>query len=195
MAAVDALRDGYTRYAVARSDQPIVETALDASDVVYFDDFGSTSTNWWQGTWGGCSAEYAVSGDGFTVYRLTVSGNGNRCIIYNGYVPWQNNGTFEVKLRRTTSDSNLLRYGFVLGGADLYIDSWALQAHPFNETHSGAKCYGKPYYWLFAVEGNEPKYFEDECTDEIDNEEDDWNVLKVVRSGSTIHVFINGVRI
>jgi len=163
------------------------------SDIVYFDDFASTSSDWYNpGTWPDpydhCYTKYDTAAG---VYHVRVTGNNERCIIFNGQVPPQVNGTFEVRVRRTSDNSYPVWYGFIFtGGNDLYRDRWALEAYPMSY-QSGCSS-SKPYFWLAALVNNSQKFFDDECTDAIDKDKNDWNELKVIRDGSKVKVYING---
>ncbi len=155
------------------------------SDVVFSDDFSSTSSGWpHRISYEDCYYEYR-SGR----YQVKVTDNGQRCIIPNLSIPKQVNGTFSVKVRRTSNEERHMLYGLIFGaGVDATEDRWALEIYPNDDP----KCSNKPFYWLYALVDGDQKYFEDRCTDLIDTDEDDWNELKIIRNGQTIKVYING---
>jgi hypothetical protein len=169
----------------ATSMMTIYLPILFKSDIVFFDDFSSTSSGWLHNkTFDSCEVGYN-SGR----YRVKVSGSGQRCIIHNGNVPKQVNGTFKIRVRRTSSSSYPLLYGFLFGsGSDAAKNHWALEVYPNKDSN----CSNKPFFWLVALVNDSRKFFQDECTDAIDTDQSDWNELKVIRNGSNIKVYING---
>jgi hypothetical protein len=155
------------------------------SDLVYFDDFSNPNSGWPNKvTYQNCYFEYYGGR-----YRVTVSEYGQDCIIPNLKIPEQINGTFSVKVRRTSEESWPMYYGFFFGaGADATRYRWALQVYPNKDSN----CSNKPFYWLVALVDGARDYFRYRCTDVIDTDKDDWNELKVIRNGNNIKVYING---
>jgi len=155
------------------------------ADVVFFDDFSDPNSGWPDDiSFEDCHYEYR-SGR----YRVKVTDNGQRCIIPNMRIPKQVNGTFSVKVRRTSNKESHMLYGLIFGaGVDATEDRWALEIYPNNDSN----CSNKPFYWLYALVNGNRKYFRDRCTDVIDIDQDDWNELKIIRNGKTIQVYING---
>jgi hypothetical protein len=153
----------------------------------FSDDFSNTSSGWpHKVTFEDCYYEY-YNGR----YRVKVSDYGQRCIIPNFKIPAQVNGTFKVKVRRTSDEDRHMLYGFIFGaGSDATQDRWALEVYPNKDS----ECDDKPFFWLVALVGGETKFFKDECTSKIDTDENDWNELMVIRNGSNIKVYINGHR-
>lgn len=156
-----------------------------APPYVFFDDFSSTSSGWpHKKSWENCYFEYYGGR-----YRVKVSANGQECIIPNFKIPNQINGTFSVKVRRTSSEDRHMFYGIFFGaGPDATEDRWAVQVYPNKDPD----CSNKPFYWLYALVDGDVDYFKYRCTDTIDKDEDDWNELKIVRNGKNIKVYING---
>jgi len=174
----------------ATSMMTIYLPILFKSDVVFFDDFSSTSSGWLHNKkWNddNCEAGYN-SGR----YRVKAKGTGTRCLIHNGNVPSQVNGTFKISVRRTSSTSYPLLYGFIFGaGADAEKDRWALEVYP------NKACNDKPFFWLVATVNGDAKFknYEQspnnhECTSKIDTDQDDWNHLMVIRNGANIKVYV-----
>ena len=155
------------------------------SNIVFVDDFSNTSSGWpHKKSFEDCYFEYRNG-----VYRVEINGNGQQCIIPNFNIPKQVNGTFSVRMRRTTPEDRHLLYGLIFGaGRDATDDRWAVEMYPNNDSD----CDNKPFYWLYALVNGDRKYFEDRCTSSIDNDEDDWNELKIIRNGSTIKVIVTG---
>jgi hypothetical protein len=155
------------------------------SNTVFVDDFSSTSSGWpHKVSFEDCYYEYR---DGH--YRVEVNGNGQRCIVPNLKIPKQVNGTFSVRMRRTSPEDRHLLYGLIFGaGTDANEDRWAVEMYPNNDSD----CDNKPFYWLYALVGGDRDYFKDRCTNSIDNDEDDWNQLKIIRNGSNIRVIVTG---
>jgi hypothetical protein len=155
------------------------------SDVVFYDDFSNSHSGWpHDKSYEDCYYEYRNDR-----YRVKVTDYGQRCIIPNLSIPKQINGTFTVRVRRTTDEDYTMLYGLIFGaGVDATEDRWALEIYP-NEDDD---CDDKPFYWLYALVDEERKYFKDRCTDSIDTDEDDWNELKIIRNGKNIKVYING---
>jgi hypothetical protein len=154
------------------------------TDIVFFDDFSDSSSGWpHRVEFEDCYYEYRNGR-----YRVTASGVGQRCIIPNLKAnPFLVNGTFEVKVRRTSSDSRKLRYGFLFGATkDATEDHWALEVYPFAFCNGGEKG----DFWLVALVDGDNEFFESECTDAIDVDRDDWNWLRVIRNGQNIKVYI-----
>jgi hypothetical protein len=157
-----------------------------SSPVVFYDDFSNPGSGWptGQATGTECYFEYR---DGY--YQVRVEDEGERCIIPNFNIPQQINGTFSVKVRRTSSEGRHLLYGLLFGaGTDAVDNRWGLEVYP-NEDPS---CDDDPFYWLYALVASDRKYFKSRCTNTIDTDRDDWNELKVVRNGTRIDVYING---
>lgn len=163
------------------------------SDVVFSDNFSSTSSGWphnksYEDENGRCEFKYS---NGHYLVEVTevTPGRAMRCIIPNFSIPKQVNGTFKVQARRTSEQNPYMLYGFIFGaGTDATRNRWALEVHPTKDSN----CENKPFYWLVATVGGDTKYFKDRCTNEIDVHEDDWNSLMVIRNGSNIGVYING---
>jgi hypothetical protein len=155
------------------------------SDVVFFDDFSSTSSGWPHNvTFEDCDFDY-VSGR----YRVKVTSRNQECIIPNFNIPKQINGTFSVKARRTSNEDYPMLYGLIFGAGTNAIDNrWSLDVYPNDDDD----CDDKPFYWLYALVDGDRDFFEDRCTDSIDKDEDDWNELKIIRNGQNIKVYING---
>lgn len=155
------------------------------SDVVFFDDFSDPNSGWPDDeSYEDCYYEYRNGR-----YQVKVTADGQRCIIPNFNIPKQVNGTFSVKVRRTSDEERHMLYGLIFGaGVDATEDRWALEMYPNDDS----ECDGKPFYWLYALVDGERKYFRDRCTDHIDTDEDKWNELKIIRNGKTIKVYING---
>lgn len=153
--------------------------------LVFFDDFSSTGSGWpHKITWENCYFEYYGGR-----YRVKVFKNGQRCIIPKKNMPKQINGTFIVKVRRTSNEDRHMLYGLIFGAGENAIKNrWALEVYPNKDSN----CSNKPFYWLVALKDGDRKYFRDKCTDVIDTDQDDWNELKVIRNGKNIKVYING---
>ncbi len=156
------------------------------SDVVFYDNFSNSNSGWPKGDYGDC--EYAYK-DGR--YRITVTDYGERCYAPNLLIPKQVNGTFSVRVRRTSNEDRHMLYGLIFGAKPVpyaAANHWALEIYPNDDRN----CDDKPFFWLVAVVDDQQKYFRDECTDAIDKDENDWNELKVIRNGKYIDVYING---
>lgn len=155
------------------------------TDVVYSDDFSDPNSGWPDDkSFEDCHYEYR-SGR----YQVKVTDYGQRCIIPNMSIPKQVNGTFSVKVRRTSDEESHMLYGLIFGaGVDATEDRWALEIYPNDDSD----CSDKPFYWLYALVNEDRKYFRDRCTDVIDVDEDEWNELKIIRNGKNIKVYING---
>jgi hypothetical protein len=155
------------------------------SDLVFFDDFSNPDSGWpHEVSYEDCYYEYKGG-----TYRVKVTDKNQQCIIPHKSIPKQINGTFRVKMRRTSDDERPLLYGLIFGAAvDATKNRWALEMYPNDDPD----CGNKPFYWLYAQVNGSQKYFRDRCTDVIDTDEDDWNDLKIIRNGSTIKVYING---
>jgi hypothetical protein len=158
---------------------------ISKSNIVFFDDFSSTSSGWpHKVSFEDCYYEYHNGH-----YRVEVSAYGQRCIIPNLKIPKQVNGTFSVRARRTSDEDEPLLYGLIFGaGPDANEDRWALEIYP-NEDEN---CSNKPFFWLVALVDGDTEYFESRCTDAIVEDEDEWNDLKIIRNGKSIKVYING---
>ncbi|GAB4538191.1 MAG: hypothetical protein Kow0063_25780 [Anaerolineae bacterium] len=156
-----------------------------SQDLVFYDDFSNTSSGWpHRQSFEDCYYEYKNGR-----YRVEVDEYGQRCIIPNLQIPKQVNGTFKVKVRRTSDEERPMLYGLIFGaGVDATEDRWALEVYPNKDSD----CNNKPFYWLYALVDGKSKYFRDRCTDSIDTDENDWNELKIIRNGATIKVYING---
>lgn len=156
-----------------------------SSDLVFQDDFSNTNSGWpHKQSFEDCYYEYKNGR-----YRVEVDEYGQRCIIPNLKIPKQVNGTFSVKVRRTSSEERYMLYGLIFGaGVDATKYRWALEVYPNNDS----KCGNRPFYWLYALVDGNRKYFKDRCTDTIETDKDDWNELKIIRNGETIKVYING---
>jgi hypothetical protein len=155
------------------------------SDLVYFDDFSNPYSGWpHEVSFEDCYYEYKGG-----TYRVKVTDDGQRCIIPNLSIPKQINGTFKVRVRRTSDDERPLLYGLIFGaGVDATRNRWAVEMYPNNDSD----CGNQPFYWLYALVNGSRKYFKTKCTSHIDTGEDDWNDLKIIRNGSNIKVYING---
>ncbi len=159
---------------------------ISSSPIVFYDDFGNPGSGWPTGKAAGqeCYFEY-LNGH----YQVKVEEYGERCIIPNLNIPKQVNGTFSVKVRRTSDEDRHMLYGLIFGaGADAIEDRWGLEVYPNKDSD----CDDKPFYWLYALVDGDNEYFESRCTDSIDKDQDDWNELKVVRNGTRIDIYING---
>jgi hypothetical protein len=168
---------------VARLPTP---TPTPTPNFIYYDNFSNPNSGWITGASEECQFEYD---DG--VYRITVTeDNGERCVAFNIHIPSTPNGTFSVKIRRTTPDSRQVRYGFYFGaGVNAEEDRWFLEVMPHD-----VECNGQTrgFFWLSAIDDGVLEFFDDICTRDIITEEDMWNELKIVRSGPDIDVYING---
>lgn len=155
------------------------------SDIVFFDDFSDPNSGWPDDiSFEDCHYEYHNGR-----YQVKVTDNGQRCIIPNLSIPKQVNGTFSVRVRRTSPEERHMLYGLIFGaGVDATEDRWALEIYPNNDPD----CSNKPFYWLYALVNGSRRYFQDRCTDVVDADENDWNELKIIRNGSSIKVYING---
>jgi hypothetical protein len=155
------------------------------SDLVFYDNFSNPNSGWpHEVTFEDCYYEYRNG-----TYRVKVTDNGQRCLVPHVAIPKQINGTFRVKVKRTSDEEDPMLYGLIFGaGADATADRWALEIYPNNDSD----CGNKPFYWLYALVDGDRKYFKDRCTDIIDKDKGDWNDLKVIRNGSTIKVYLNG---
>lgn len=156
------------------------------SDIVFSDDFSDPNSGWPTGDYGDC--EYAYR-DGR--YRIKVTDYGERCYAPNLLIPKQVNGTFSVRARRTSDEDRHMLYGLVFGAKPVpyaAANHWALEIYPNDDSD----CDDKPFFWLVAVVDDHQEYFDDQCTDAIDKDENDWNELKVIRNGRHIDVYING---
>lgn len=158
------------------------------ADVVFSDDFSNTSSGWpHQVTLGeNCYVEYYGGR-----YRVKVTEKDQICFIPNSNIPKLVNGTFSVRVRRTSSNDRHLFYGLIFGAGqqDAANNRWVVEIYPNKDARCGND---KPFYQLVAIEGGRLKYYDDNCTDAIDTDEDDWNELKVIRNGQNIKVYING---
>lgn len=155
------------------------------SDVVYYDDFSNSSSGWpHEVSFEDCYYEYKGG-----TYRVKVTGNNQRCIIPHKSIPKQVNGTFRVRVRRTSDDERPLLYGLIFGaGVDATRNRWAVEMYPNNDS----SCGSQPFYWLYALVGGDRKLLRTKCTSHIDTGEDRWNDLKIIRNGGNIKVYING---
>jgi hypothetical protein len=183
--------------------------------VNWVDEFTSSKTGW-IASGDGCTGKY----DGGR-YKVTISsGHKNKsCIIWNSNptnsplypFPQQFEGTFRVKVQRTSSNSYPLMYGLQFDTAANSSDTngtrWALEVWP-QATDSDCND-DKGFYWLTAQQyksssSRTDKYFSpnshdddppgdsvDGCTDAIDRGEDDWNQMTAIRSGNTVAVYLN----
>ena len=159
-------------------------TATQPPPVIFFDDFSNPNSGWIIGSGGDCKYEYK---DGY--YRITITNDGERCVAFNPFIPKTIDGTFSVSVRRTTASDRELRYGFYFGaGANAEEDRWFLEVEP----HEVDQCNDEGFFWLSAIEDGDAKFFDDQCTDDIKTNQNDWNELKVVRDGSDIDIYING---
>jgi hypothetical protein len=186
--------------------------------VNWVDEFTNKYTGW-VAAGDGCTGQYDTDKGR---YKVTISAGHkyDSCIIYNladdnpnlyrsplGSFPLQFEGTFRVKVRRTSSDSYPLMYGLQFDTAANSSDAngtrWALVAWP-QDTDSGCPD-DKGFYWLTAQQWKDDKdgghntsmyYSVDDagvsgCTSTIDLDEDDWNQIAAIRSGNTIKVYLN----
>lgn len=169
-----------------RMDPTPTATPTPTPGYIFFDDFSNPNSGWPVGSLGDiCSFRYK---DGR--YEVTVNRKNERCIIPAFPVPKTPNGTFSVKVRRTSSSDRPLLYGFFFGaGTDANRDRWALEVRP-----DAVQCDGKlrGFYWLSAREDNKDKYFDNKCSSDIKTDRDRWNELTVVRQGSKIKIYVNG---
>ena len=171
------------------------------SDVIFFDDFSSTSSGWpnmgtWPSPFSYCYTKYDTANG---VYRVKISGNGKSCIVPNlVQKPNQFYGTFKVKVRRTSDAGRKLSYGFIFDAGPNATDEngtrWALDVFPNNYSD----CNNKPYFWLTARTQSNANLFRNftlppdkhECRSEIKTGKDQWNEFAVVRNGNNIKVYI-----
>lgn len=155
------------------------------SDLVFYDNFSNPNSGWpHKITFEDCYYEYRNG-----TYRVKVTDKDQRCIIPHRAIPEQINGTFRVKVKRTSDEEDPLLYGLIFGaGTDATANRWALEVYANNDSD----CGNKPFYWLYALVNDSRKYFRDRCTDVIDTDKGDWNDLKVIRNGSTIKIYLNG---
>jgi hypothetical protein len=159
-----------------------------SSPIVFYDNFSNPGSGWPTGKATGTECYFEYLGG---YYHVRVEEEGERCIIPNFNIPKQINGTFSVKVRRTSSEGRHLLYGLLFGaGSDAIDNRWGLEVYPNKDP----SCEDKPFYWLYALVDGDRKYFKSRCTDTIDTDKDDWNELKVVRNGTRIDVYINGDR-
>lgn len=156
------------------------------TDVVFSDDFSNTSSGWPHKVTlsKNCYVEYREGH-----YRVKVTKKDQICIIPNPNIPKLVNGTFSVRVRRTSDTDRHLFYGFIFGaGKDAIKNRWSLEVYPNKDARCGNR---KPFYQLVAIVDGRLKYFGDKCTDAIDTDKNDWNELKVIRNGQNIKVYIN----
>jgi hypothetical protein len=155
------------------------------SDLVFFDNFNDSSSGWpHEVSYEDCYFEY-YNGR----YRVKVSEQQECPPIPNLKIPKQVNGTFKVKVRRTSDEDGHMYYGLIFGaGVNAFEDRWALKVYPNNDP----PCDNKPYFWLIAHEDGDQEFFEDVCTNTIDTDKNDWNELKIIRNGKDIKVYTNG---
>ena len=155
-------------------------------NIIFYDDFSNPNSGWITGATEECQFEYDDDR-----YRITVTNdNGERCVAFNVNIPHTPNGTFSVKIRRTTADDRQVRYGFYFGaGVKADEEHWFLEVMPHK-----VDCKGKErgFFWLSAIDDGVLEFFDDTCTDEVITEEDQWNELKIVRNGPDVDVYING---
>jgi hypothetical protein len=177
-------------------------------------DHFTNSKSGWIASGDGCTGEYDTDKG---VYRVKIS-SGHKydsCIIWNsktgssnplGAFPRQFYGTFIARVRRTTSDSYPLLYGFQFDTAANSTDTngtrWALEEWP-QSTDTGCSD-GKGFYWLTAQQyksstSNTSRYYSADkngadvsgCTSTIDLDQNDWNQMIAIRDGSTVSVYLN----
>jgi hypothetical protein len=156
-------------------------------DVIFSDDFSDTSSGW--------PHEVTLDEECYVKYynghyRVKVTEEDQICFISNSSIPKLINGTFSVRVRRTSDTGRHLYYGLIFGaGADASRNRWVVEIYPNKDARCGND---KPFYQLVAIGGGRLKYYDDNCTDAIDTDEDDWNELTVIRNGENIRVYING---
>jgi len=157
-------------------------------DLVFFDDFSDPNSGWPDDlAWEDCYFEY-YDNDCDGCYRVKVTHDQQRCMVPNFRIPEQVNGTYSVKVRRTSDKDEEVLYGFIFGAApDATQDRWTLQVFPDKDS----ACDDKPFFWLSAHVDGDREYFKDQCTDTIQTG-NQWNELKVVRDGKKIKVYMNG---
>jgi len=186
---------------------------IPATAVDWVDNFTSKYTGW-IAAGDGCTGTYDTSKGR---YRVTISSGheGESCIIWNSNptnsplypFPRQFYGTFIARVRRTSSDSYPLLYGFQFDTAADSSDPsgtrWALESWPqAKDTGCGD---GEGFYWLTAQEyrsstSHSKEYWnhEDdpghECNDAIDLNQNDWNEMAAVRHGSTVSVYLRNFK-
>ena len=159
----------------------------------FSDDFSNPDSGWIVGESGDCKYEYR---DG--VYRITVDDEAkrvtDRCVAFKTKnIIEQDYGTYTVKVRRISSDSREAHYGFYFGaGSAADEDHWFLEVHPYEVDDCDGSDRG--YFWLSAVENDKTEFFDDVCTSTIKTNQSEWNTLTVVRTKTTIDVYINGSR-
>jgi hypothetical protein len=156
---------------------------------VFFDDFSNPNSGWPTAPNNVlddiCSFDYYQGHYRVKVTDYSASGDA-RCIVPGYPVPKQVNGTFSVRIRRTSDSSRDVLYGFFFGaGTNAYRDRWALEVSPDKD------CGDKGFFWLSAIEdGDDKDLIGDVCTDAI-NIGNEWNELKVIRTSSKIYIYIN----
>jgi len=156
-------------------------------DEVFSDDFSDTSSGWPHRVTlsKNCYVEYQEGR-----YRVKVTKKDQICFIPNSNIPKLVNGTFSVRVRRTSDTGRHLFYGLIFGaGQDAANNRWVVEIYPNKDARCGND---KPFYQLVAIGGGRLKYYDDKCTDAIDTDKNDWNELKVIRNGQNIKVYING---
>jgi hypothetical protein len=193
---------------------------MPAPAINWVDEFKSSKTGWIAGG-DGCTGSYDTDKGR---YKVTISSghSGKSCIIYNMNpsnsplypFPRQFEGTFKVRVRRTTSDSYPLLVGFqfdtAIDSSDTSGTRWALESWP--QTKDTGCNDGEGFYWLTAQQyksstshsdryysvnskGDNPKGDDvDGCTDAIDLDQYDWNEMAAVRRGSTVSVYLRNFK-
>jgi hypothetical protein len=150
--------------------------------VVFYDNFDNPNSGWPRNSYDDiCSFDYYQGH-----YRVKVTEYAERCIIPGFPVPKQVNGTFSVRIRRTSDSGRDVLYGFFFGaGSNAFEDRWALEVSPDKD------CGEKGFFWLSAIEdGDDKGLIGNVCTDAI-KIGNDWNELKVIRTSSKIYIYIN----
>lgn len=154
------------------------------------DDFSNPNSGWIIGTADDCKYEY-VNG----VYRITITdvdGGFKKCLAFNTKLGSKPNGTFTLRVRRTTPSDRAVLYGFYFGaGSDANKEHWALEVRPQR-----VDCDGKQqgFYWLSYVDDGDNNLVGSECSNELNTDTDGWNTLKIIRDSDNIRVYINDER-
>jgi len=188
-------------------------TGSSGSTVNWVDNFNNSKSGW-VASGDGCTGSYDTSKGR---YKVTISSGhkGKSCIIYNyktdssnplGAFPRQFEGTFMVRVRRTSSNSYPLLYGFQFDTAADSSDAsgtrWALEAWP-QSTDTGCDD-DKGFYWLTAQE-----YYDDDghdshtdmywnheddsghdCTSAVELQQNWWTEMAAVRHSNIVSVYI-----
>jgi hypothetical protein len=190
-AAASALPPVRPEFTTAATTYTLYLPLIVYSPVAFYDDFSSSSSGWFHKvTIGNCYYKYTSDGsDHF--YRMTVTGK-NTCIGPNiFYMPYVHDGTFIVKVRRHDTNTNPVHYGFYFSAApDAANHHWLVEVRP--DKISDCEGSEKPYFWLSYKDGSSSDLVNDDdtCTSSI-NTGDSWNVIKAIRKGNRVQIYIN----